>query len=66
MLEGNSFSGTLDRSTMGLILHGDDGHDILLRSVTGIDGLIGNHVVVVGIVNDDESINAFRIEPDKP
>jgi hypothetical protein len=64
MLRGHVFSGKLDRSANGLVLHADGGHDIVLRSVAGIDSMIGNHVVVVGIVNEDKSINAFRIEPD--
>jgi hypothetical protein len=64
MRQSHVFSGTLDKSDKGIVLHGDDGHDLVLRKVEGLDKMIGRHVVVLGVVNEDKTINAFRIQRD--
>jgi hypothetical protein len=59
------FSGKLDQNQRGLVLRSDDGQVFSLPDVHGLERLLGDYVRIVGVVNDADMINPFRIERDE-
>lgn len=56
------FIGQLDQNQRGLVLRSDNGQVFSLPDVHDLERMLGDHVRIVGVVNEADMINPFRIE----